>query len=86
MTLLIFLTIVQIAGWITAYPICKRWLIKTECASGAGNNEWHNIDALCCFFGICMCLWWGVWLFYIFNEIEGIINNDKGWFQKKSKI
>ena len=80
------LSIIQILGWITAYPKNKRWRIKEELLVGY-SNDWTNADAILSIF-ICFFLWIFIWLGFIGKmwEDDKILLKLKNWLDKKSKL
>lgn len=80
----IVLILIQITGWITAYPRNKKWVMKYDMTE---EDVWTNAKMLTTIF-VCCFMWYFVWFFVIIDKINNwkLKKIKKGWLDKKSKF
>lgn len=73
------LILIQLIGWISAYPRYKKWTMESKIT-------WTNGD---CIFGIFICffIWPFAWIGFLVNALlDATIFNPQGWWNRKSKF
>ncbi len=91
MKALIIIGLIQLVGWISAYPRHKKWMLEQNEVTGepmVKDGIWTNLNAISSIAISFMC-WWFIWMWYFGTKWDNWRESesyDNSWFNRRSKI